>query len=85
MRVIGDKNQISEGVFDFMISYLPFPQKSIHSELDIFFPLVYSIVNAIRVGLAVGALVNSVFINVQANIAAGTRWIDMGMLFTNRK
>ena len=33
MRVIGDENQISEYVFDFMISYLSFPQKSIHSEL----------------------------------------------------
>ena len=33
MRIIGDKNQTSEHVFDFMISYLPFPQKSIHSEL----------------------------------------------------
>ena len=33
MQVIGDKNQISEDVFDFMISYLPFPQKSIRSEL----------------------------------------------------
>ena len=35
MRVIGDKNQIhvSEDVIDFMISYLPFPQKSISSEL----------------------------------------------------
>ena len=33
MRVIGDKNQISENVFDFMIFYLPFSQKSIHSEL----------------------------------------------------
>ena len=33
MRVIGDKNQISEDVFDFMISYLLFPQKSIRSEL----------------------------------------------------
>ena len=31
MRVIGDKNQISEDVFDFMISYLPFPQKAIRS------------------------------------------------------
>ena len=31
MRVTGDKNQISEDVFDFMISYLPFPQKSISS------------------------------------------------------
>ena len=33
MRVTGDKNQISEEVFDFMISYLPFPQKSVRSEL----------------------------------------------------
>ena len=33
MRVIFDKNQISEDVFDFIISYLPFPKKSIHSEL----------------------------------------------------
>ena len=33
MRVIGDKNQISEDVFDLMISYLPFPQKSIRFEL----------------------------------------------------
>ena len=33
MRVIGDKNQIYEDVFDFIISYLPFPQKSIRSEL----------------------------------------------------
>ena len=33
MRVIGDNNQISEDVFDFMISYLPFPKKSIRSEL----------------------------------------------------
>ena len=33
MRIIGDKNQISEDVFDFMISHLPFLQKSICSEL----------------------------------------------------
>ena len=33
MRVIGDKNQISIDVFDFMISYPPFPQKSIRSKL----------------------------------------------------
>ena len=33
MRVIDDKNQISEDVFDFMISHLPFPQKSICPEL----------------------------------------------------
>ena len=40
MRVIGDKNKISKDVFDFMISYLPFPQKSIRSELADFFPSV---------------------------------------------
>ena len=28
MRVIGDMNQISEDVFDYMFSYLPFPKKS---------------------------------------------------------
>ena len=39
MRVIGDKNQISEDVFDFMISYLPFPQKSIRSELTKLFSI----------------------------------------------
>ena len=33
MRVIGDKNQISSDVFDYMISYLPFTQQSIRSEL----------------------------------------------------
>ena len=33
MRVFCDNNQISENVFDFIISYLPFPQKSIRSEL----------------------------------------------------
>ena len=33
MWVIGDRNQISEDVFYFMIFYLPFPQKSIRSEL----------------------------------------------------
>ena len=37
------------------------------------------------VGLAVAALVNSVFILVQANMAAGTRRINMGILLTNRK
>ena len=38
MRVIGDKNQISEDVFDFMIFYQPFPHKSIRSELaNLFF------------------------------------------------
>ena len=44
MRVIGDKNQISEDVFDFMISYLPFPKKSIRSELaKLFFSFSISI------------------------------------------
>ena len=33
MQVVGDKNKISEDVFDFMVSYLPIPQKSIRSEL----------------------------------------------------
>ena len=33
MRVISDKNQISEDVFDFMISYISFPKESICSEL----------------------------------------------------
>ena len=33
MRVIGDQNQISEDVFDCMISFLRFPQMSIRSEL----------------------------------------------------
>ena len=33
MQVIGDKNQISEDIFEFMISYLSFPQKSVCSEL----------------------------------------------------
>ena len=40
MRVINDKNQISKDVFDFMISYLPLPQKSIRSELANFFSSV---------------------------------------------
>ena len=42
MRVIGDKNQISEDVFDFKISYLLFPQKSIRSELAYFFFYQYT-------------------------------------------
>ena len=42
MRVIGDKNQISEDVFDFMISYLPFFQKSIRSELAKLFSVIVS-------------------------------------------
>ena len=41
MRVIGDENQISEDVFDFMISYLPFSHKSINAELAKLFPSVY--------------------------------------------
>ena len=39
MRVNGDNNQISEDVFDLMISYLLFPQKSIRSELVKLFPI----------------------------------------------
>ena len=51
MRVIGDKNQISEDVFDFMISYIPFRKKSIHSELaKLFFPSVYDSLSEICVG-----------------------------------
>ena len=46
MQVIADKNQISEDVFDFMISYLPFPQKSIRSELAKLFSI--SILNGAR-------------------------------------
>ena len=44
MQVIGDKNQIFEDVFDFMISYLPFPQKSIHSELAKLFSISITVV-----------------------------------------
>ena len=43
MQVIGDKEQISEDVSDFMISYLPFLQKSIRSELAKLFSHQYSI------------------------------------------
>ena len=35
--------------------------------------------------VAVAALANSVFINVQTNMAAGARLINMGIFFTNRK
>ena len=42
-------------------------------------------INVMMVRLAVAALVNSVFINVQAETAAGTRRINMGILFTNLK
>ena len=38
-----------------------------------------------RVRLAVAGLVNSVLINVQANMATGARRINMAILFTNRK
>ena len=41
MQVIGDKNQIPEDVFNFMISYLPFPQKSVRSEIAKLLPSVY--------------------------------------------
>ena len=41
MRVIGEKNQISEDVFDFMISYLPFPKSQSVLNLLNFFPSVY--------------------------------------------
>ena len=37
-------------------------------------------IDATRVPLAVGAFVNSVFINVQANMAAGPRRINMCIL-----
>ena len=37
-----------------------------------------------RVQLAVATQVNDVFINVQANMAAGTHRINMGILFNNR-
>ena len=43
------------------------------------------LINAIRVRLAVAVLINSVIINVKANIAAGTLRINMDILFTNRK
>ena len=48
MWVIGDKNEISEDVFDFKISYLPFPQKSIRSELAKLFSIsIYSKFNSL--------------------------------------
>ena len=37
------------------------------------------------VRLAIAALVNSVFINVKANMAEGPRRINMGILFPNSK
>ena len=37
------------------------------------------------VQLAVAVLVNSIFLNVQANMAKGTRQINMDIFFTNRK
>ena len=47
MRFIGDKNRIYEDVFNFMISYLPFPQKSIRSELAKLFSISISCTNFI--------------------------------------
>ena len=41
MRVIGDRSQISEDVFDFMISHLPFPQSQSVLNLLNVFPSVY--------------------------------------------
>ena len=51
MQVIGDKNQISEDVFDFMIFYQPFPQKSIRSEFaKLFFPIsIYTTQNLLGI------------------------------------
>ena len=49
MQIISDKKQISEDVFDFMISYLPFPQKSICSKLaKLFSPSVYNLFQLIK-------------------------------------
>ena len=41
MQVTGDKNQISDDVFDLMISYLPFPRSQSVLNLLNFFPSVY--------------------------------------------
>ena len=41
MRGIGGKNQISKDVFDFMISYLPFPRSQSLLNMLNFFPSVY--------------------------------------------
>ena len=49
MQVIGDKNQISEDVFDFMISYLPFHQKSSVLNLVNFFHQ-YRLYNLVETG-----------------------------------
>ena len=38
-----------------------------------------------RVRLAVAELVNSVFINGHANMVAGDRRVNMGIIYTNRK
>ena len=38
-----------------------------------------------RVRLAVAAVQNNVFKNVQTNMAAGARQINMGIIFTSRK
>ena len=70
MRVIGDKNQISEDVFDFMISYLSFPQKSIRSELANFFPSVYIHVFVAKLGKL--KLMNSKMIVKRCKITRNT-------------
>ena len=43
----------------------------------------YFSIHTIMVPFAVAVLVNSVLINVQANIAAEARRINIGILFTN--
>ena len=43
----------------------------------------YFSINTFMVPFAAAVLLNSVSINVQANIAAEARWINMGILFTN--
>ena len=43
----------------------------------------YFSIHTIMVPSVVAVLVNSVFINVQANIAAEARRINIGILFTN--
>ena len=42
-------------------------------------------INATRDRLALATLVNSVFIDVQANMAAAAHRTNMGIVFTNRK
>ena len=54
MRVIGDKNQISEDVFDYMISYLPFPQMSIRSELAKLFSISIFLLHGLKAERSIG-------------------------------